>query len=131
MIVGGSSALLVILGKVLILHYSDFSMLDQLQSDPIRILEAIIVGISFIGAGTILKVEGKAQVRYLTTAATLLFSGGIGAAVALSQFYIAAGAALLILFINLILGYLEFRTDKKLKARKHPAKFTNPEKPAL
>lgn len=72
--------------------------------DPIRILQAIIVGVSFIGAGTILKSGEKSNVLYLTTAATLLYSSGIGIAVALNAYVTAIGLTIIILIINALHG---------------------------
>ncbi|ADR21497.1 hypothetical protein MATR_08740 [Marivirga tractuosa] len=100
MIVGGSSALLLSLGQILVEHYVQSDMENIIQPDPTRILEAIILGISFIGAGTILKASDENKVYNLTTAATVLFSAGIGIAVALEQYVLAITATLLILVIN-------------------------------
>lgn len=96
MIVGGSSAL----GKVLVENYIESGLQDVIQPDPTRIIEAIILGISFIGAGTILKANDENKVYYLTTAATVLFSAGIGIAVALEQYVLSITATLLLLIIN-------------------------------
>jgi putative Mg2+ transporter-C (MgtC) family protein len=58
------------------------------------------LGISFIGAGTILKASEESKVYYLTTAATVLFSAGIGIAVALEQYVLSITATVLLLIIN-------------------------------
>lgn len=100
MIVGGSSALILSLGRVLIESYIQIGLEDVIQPDPTRIIEAIILGISFIGAGTILKASEESKVYYLTTAATVLFSAGIGIAVALEQYLLSVAATLLLLIIN-------------------------------
>lgn len=100
MIVGGSSALILSLGKVLVKNYMESGLQDVIQPDPTRIIEAIILGISFIGAGTILKANDESKVYYLTTAATVLFSAGIGIAVALEQYVLSITATLLLLIIN-------------------------------
>ena len=100
MIVGGSSALILSLGKVLVENYIEIGLQDVIQPDPTRIIEAIILGISFIGAGTILKANDENKVYYLTTAATVLFSAGIGIAVALEQYVLSITATLLLLIIN-------------------------------
>lgn len=101
MIVGSAAALLLSLGRVIVETYANIDKLkDNVQADPTRVIEAIIVGISFIGAGTILKGNGDEKVYYLTTAATVLFSAGIGIAVALEQYILAVTATLLILIIN-------------------------------
>lgn len=102
MIVGASSALLLSVGRVLIDSYIQLGLKDVIQPDPTRILEAIILGISFIGAGTILKANDENKVYNLTTAATVLFSAGIGIAVALEQYILSVSATLLLLIINRI-----------------------------
>jgi putative Mg2+ transporter-C (MgtC) family protein len=106
MLVGGAAALLVDLGNLLV---NDFSTTRQLTTDPIRIIEAIIVGISFLGAGMIFRRSGADTVVGLTTAASLLFTAGAAAAVGLNRFVLAIGATLLILFINRGLVYVEAR----------------------
>jgi putative Mg2+ transporter-C (MgtC) family protein len=106
MIIGGASALLVSLGKLLVSNFADSPTYDHLQFDPLRIIEAIIVGISFLGAGTILK-GSDAQVSNLTTAATILYSAGIGISVALEQYLLAIGITLLALLINSVIKIME------------------------
>jgi putative Mg2+ transporter-C (MgtC) family protein len=95
MLVAGSAALLVMLGDVLIDHFRDEEHTDVLRSDPIRIVEAIVTGISFLGAGTIFRRREGEAVEGLTTGAALLYSGAIGISVALGQYALAAGATLL------------------------------------
>jgi putative Mg2+ transporter-C (MgtC) family protein len=102
MIVGGSSCLLMSLTGPLI------EFLDQLSSpimnaDPVRVLNALIVGISFVGAGTILKLTDKQEVKGLTTAATLLYSSGIGIAVALKLYVVAGCVTALTIVVNHLL----------------------------
>jgi putative Mg2+ transporter-C (MgtC) family protein len=104
MIVGGAAALLLSLGEVLVIHFNELGISKIIQTDPIRIIEAIIVGISFIGAGTILQVRRDDKVLYLTTAASVLFSAGIGIAVALEQYILSIAVTLLILIINYALS---------------------------
>ncbi|MFD0932655.1 MgtC/SapB family protein [Psychroflexus salinarum] len=109
MIVGSSSALILSLGKVLVENYMESGLQNVIQPDPTRIIEAIILGISFIGAGTILKASEESKVYYLTTAATVLFSAGIGIAVALEQYVISVVATLLLLIINRVARRLDKR----------------------
>lgn len=115
MLVGGATALLVELGKVIILQYKESGLSQYVQADPTRVIQAIIVGISFIGAGIVLQIEEQQKIRYLNTAATILFSSGIGIAVALNQFILAIGITLLILFINYLLVLLTRLFRKKNK----------------
>lgn len=97
MFVAGAAALMVSLGDVIVTHSGIETSL--INTDPIRILEAILTGISFLGAGTILRRREKDQVEGLTTAASLLFAAAIGAGVALAQFILAIGVTLLALIV--------------------------------
>lgn len=113
MIVGSVSCLLVSLGSILLNSFNEYPFQEALRTDPLRIIEAIIVGVSFIGAGTILKSTDKEKVRFLTTAATILFSAGIGISVALKQYILALGVTVLALLINHLMRLI----DKKLKKK--------------
>jgi putative Mg2+ transporter-C (MgtC) family protein len=97
MLVAGAAALLVALGNLLV---GRFAQEANLNSDPIRILEAIVVGVSFLGAGTIFRREGTDVVEGLTTGASLLFTAAIAVGVALEQYVLCAGATVLVLLIN-------------------------------
>lgn len=107
MIIAGASALFVSLGRTVIIDYNEVSLTEALGIDPIRILHAVIVGVGFIGAGTILKSSDNTRVRFLTTAATIWMSAAIGLSVGLKQYYLGIGTALVMLVINFILGYIE------------------------
>lgn len=99
MLVAGAAALLVGLGDALI-HRFNVTAGDGLRSDPIRIVEAIITGISFLGAGTIFRrTDQKEHVEGLTTASSILLSSAIGISVALRQFVLAIGVTLLALIV--------------------------------
>ncbi|MCX2745132.1 MgtC/SapB family protein [Mangrovivirga sp. M17] len=102
MIVGGAACLIVSLTIPLVDFVQIKNVGDIIRTDPIRVLQALVVGVSFIGAGTILK--KSEDVKGLTTAATLLFSLGIGISIALDQYYIAVGVTLLILIINRLMA---------------------------
>jgi putative Mg2+ transporter-C (MgtC) family protein len=98
MLVAGAAALLVGLGDALLYSYRLESAVP-ISSDPIRIVQAIVTGISFLGAGTIFRRTGGNGVEGITTAASLLLSGAIGIAVALDQLVLAIGAVLLTLAV--------------------------------
>lgn len=106
MIIGASAALLIGLGHELAESFVD---IPGIRVDPLRIIEAIVVGVSFIGAGTIIKSNNSTDVSNLTTAATLILSAGIGIAVALQFYILAVGVTLLTLIINTILRSLKRR----------------------
>jgi putative Mg2+ transporter-C (MgtC) family protein len=109
MLVAGGAALLVALGNVIVLSFGRNIPTDNLRSDPIRIIQAIIVGISFLGAGTIFQREKGEQIEGLTTSASILFTAGVGIAVALQQFLLAISSTILLLLITRILGVIENR----------------------
>jgi putative Mg2+ transporter-C (MgtC) family protein len=105
MLVGATSAFFVLLATHMI---ASFEPQDIVTVDPVRVVEAIVVGISFLGAGTIFKYtrEGQGVVEGLTTSASIWSVAAIGIAVALNAFVVAAGATLLNLFINWGLMYI-------------------------
>lgn len=107
MFVAGTATLLIALSMVLI---NDFNQsFGKVQSDPVRVIEAIIVGISFIGAGTVLKSEKDHSVYYLTTAASILFAAGIGITVALERYALAICLTILVILINAAVGNIEVK----------------------
>lgn len=106
MLVAGAAAFLVALGDVVVVQF-DLDVQQQLiQADPIRLMEAVITGVSFLGAGTIIRHRGKGSVEGLTTAASVLFAAAIGMAVALSQGLLAIGATIIVLIILRGLDYV-------------------------
>jgi len=64
-----------------------------------RVIQGIVTGIGFIGAGTILKLEGEHEVKGLTTSAGIWMSSAIGVAVGLG----ALGLAVMTTFLALII----------------------------
>jgi len=97
MLVAGAAAFLVALSDVAVQRFNVDLGTGLVRSDPIRIIEAVITGISFLGAGTILRHKGSDHVEGLTTAASLLFVAGLGICVALSQVPLAIGVTALVL----------------------------------
>jgi putative Mg2+ transporter-C (MgtC) family protein len=110
MLVGATSAFFVILATQII---SSFDSPEIMNVDPVRVIEAIVVGISFLGAGTIFKYtrQGEGIVEGLTTSASILSVAAIGIAVALNAFILAVGATVLNLFINWGLMYVISRVS--------------------
>lgn len=98
MFVAGAAALLVALGDVLITRFdADFDS-TVIRADPVRIIEAVVTGVAFLGAGTIIRHGTQSNtVEGLTTAASLLFTAAIGVSVALRQYTLAVSATILAL----------------------------------
>lgn len=107
MLVAGAASLLVVLGDVMITNYSGSNLVEAVQADPIRIMEAIITGISFLGAGTIIFRDRDESVEGLTTAASILFAASIGITVALHRYLLAALLTLIAIGILFGLIYIE------------------------
>lgn len=97
MLVAGAATFLVALSDVAVKRFNVDLGTGLVRSDPIRIIEAVITGISFLGAGTILRHKGSDHVEGLTTAASLLFVAALGVCVALSQVLLAIGVTALVL----------------------------------
>jgi putative Mg2+ transporter-C (MgtC) family protein len=94
-----------------------FNLNASMRFDPLRVFDAIIVGISFIGAGTILKGEEKRAVHNLTTAASILITGAIGLTVGLNQFVLAIGVTALVFIVTFVLGGIEDRYFNKQRRK--------------
>ncbi len=105
MFVAGAASLVISLSTLLIDEFS--RTYQNVSADPVRVLEAIIVGISFIGAGTVLKSEKDHNVYYLTTAASILFAATIGITVSLERLALAGALTMLVVLVNAAVGNLE------------------------
>ena len=82
MLVAGAAALLLGIG-LLVLADPSVPHFKRIQIDPLRLMEAVVAGVAFIGAGTIFGARGRDTVAGITTAASLLMVAVIGAAVGL------------------------------------------------
>lgn len=105
MLVGGAAALLVGVSDTIVENFDVSSAL--IQVDPIRVIEAIIAGVSFLGAGTIFRRKESSQMEGLTTAASLLFVAGIGVSTATGSYLLAVGAAILALLVLTVAKQME------------------------
>ncbi len=78
-------------------------------ADPVRIVQAIVVRISFVGAGAVFRDPDANVARGMTTAATLLVVAPIGIAIAEGHYTLAVGATLLVVFVLRVLDWVEER----------------------
>lgn len=88
-LLAAAAALLVGLAQPLIAQFSTEAVPTVLRADPTRIVEAIVTGVAFIGAGTIFRHAAADIVGGLTTAASLLLVAAIAIGVALGQVLLA------------------------------------------
>jgi putative Mg2+ transporter-C (MgtC) family protein len=118
MLVAGAAALLMALGDAILEEFHGMVRgAERVTSDPLRIIEAVITGVSFLGAGTIIRRHENGDVEGLTTAASLLLTAGIGLAVAVGHFVLALGTTLLTLVTLRVLRRLE--EGPAVAAREH------------
>lgn len=119
MLVAGAAALLVGLGHALIQEFKPHATSDALrmQIDPVRIVEAIVTGVSFLGAGTIFRRTHEETVEGLTTAACLLLCAAIGVSVAVQRFLLAACVTVLGLLVLRGVKAIEGWIERRRQAR--------------
>lgn len=115
--------MLVAVGATLFVSFTDLFILEyqplappappgnfRLQIEPLNTVEAIVTGISFLGAGTIFVSGKRDRVQGLTTAASILVTAAIGIAVGLERYVLAVGSTLVIWLILYVLGRLPLRS---------------------
>jgi putative Mg2+ transporter-C (MgtC) family protein len=98
-ILAAAACLLVSLPDALLEYYAAEATSDILRADPIRVVEAVVTGTAFLGAGTIFRDRDRGAVEGLTTAASLLLVGAIGISVALKQMVTAVLVTVLTLLL--------------------------------
>jgi len=79
-----------------------------------RVIQGIVTGIGFVGAGSILKLSEQREIRGLTTAAGLWMTAAIGVAVGLG----ALGLAVIGTIVTLLVLALEHVVDSRLNTHK-------------
>ena len=80
-----------------------------------RVIQGIVTGIGFVGAGSILKVDQEREIRGLTTAAGVWLTAAIGVAAGLGTIGIAIIGTVLTLIILALEGIGESRREKQEK----------------
>ncbi len=78
-------------------------LIGTLSSDEARLTAQIVSGVGFLGAGTI--IMNKQSVTGLTTAASLWAVAGIGIALGMGMYYIAAGSLICIMLALTAITY--------------------------
>jgi putative Mg2+ transporter-C (MgtC) family protein len=100
-------ALAAVLGGRVALGSAFFILASQRlgvpAADMSRVVQGVVTGIGFIGAGAILKLGEQGQVRGLTTAASIWMAAGIGLAAGLGREMLAILGTLLTLTVLAVL----------------------------
>lgn len=106
-LVAGGSALFVIVGAV--------GLVDGASADPTRVAAQVVSGIGFLGAGVILR-DG-ANIRGLTTAATLWCAAAIGTLAGAGMEEVALIGAAAIVGTNTLLRPLSAMINRRMSNR--------------
>jgi putative Mg2+ transporter-C (MgtC) family protein len=99
MLIAGAASVIAALGPVMVERLGETISGDVLRADSIRLIVAVITGVSFLGAGTILRRGSERQVGGLTTAASLLLVAAAGMSTALELWVLAVGVMALTLVV--------------------------------
>lgn len=106
MLVAGAATLLVELGELLLFD-THYRSLSGINVDPLRLVEAVVSGVAFIGAGTIFATRNGETVAGITTAASLLMVSIVGVAVGFGYWLLALAITVLTLLVLTVLNLVE------------------------
>jgi putative Mg2+ transporter-C (MgtC) family protein len=95
MLVGLAAALYTGIGAVALGQAQS----DNLRGDPVRIVQAVALGVGFLGGGSITVLKSNGHVVGLTTAASIWATAAIGIATGMGHYLLAVGATLLQILI--------------------------------
>ncbi|MBD2747890.1 MgtC/SapB family protein [Microvirga sp. BT688] len=91
---------LVSLGSaIVILSGSVYEGLHFSQDAVSRVVQGILTGLGFLGAGSILRAKDGTEVQGLTTAATVWIAAGLGITAGLGAWFITVAGTLVTLFL--------------------------------
>jgi putative Mg2+ transporter-C (MgtC) family protein len=96
MLVGVASALFTVLAELAVAGYPRE---EGIRSDPIRVIQAVAIGVGFLGSGVIFVAKSGDSVRGLTTAGSIWATAAIGIAAGLGYYILAVGATILLMLV--------------------------------
>ncbi len=96
MLVSVASALFVGAAGLAVLEAPQLG--GDFRADPIRVVQAVAIGVGFLGAG-IVHVDREGGVRGLTTSAAVWAAAGVGVTVGIGRYALAVGTTALLLAI--------------------------------
>src|SRR3954464_3957688 len=88
---------------------------------PSRVIQGVASGIGFLGAGTILKLGEKMEIKGLTTASSIWLAAALGIAAGLAEYSLALASAAISLFVLGVLGPVEKFLERRHKLRQEPS----------
>jgi putative Mg2+ transporter-C (MgtC) family protein len=96
MLVGVASALFTVLGELAVANYPAEG---GLRADPIRVIQAVAIGVGFLGSGVIFVARDGEHVVGLTTAASVWATAAVGISVGLGHYVLALGSTVILMLI--------------------------------
>lgn len=106
MLVCMGATIFTLTGLYLMMDYS-----ENFATDPIRIVDAMIGGLGFLGAGAIIQARGSIQ--GLTTATSIWTMGALGVAVGLGNYPLAILTTVFSLMVLWLIDRMENKFIKK------------------
>ncbi len=109
MLVALAAATFTILTNELV--HASLEVTSDSKADPARVIEGVIAGVAFLGAGTI--IQSRGDVKGLTTGTSIWLAGAIGLACGGGYYAIAAIVLSYALVTLVVLGFIEARLNGK------------------
>jgi putative Mg2+ transporter-C (MgtC) family protein len=81
----------------------------EINTDPIRIIEAVTAGVAFLAAGAI--IQSRGSVKGLTTGANMWMAGALGVACGSGYYTLAAIGTIFALVVLVVLGRLAAKLE--------------------
>jgi len=106
-LVGLASALFVVVGLSVSDAFMDIS--PNVRIEPLSLIQAVAVGIGFLGSGIVRLKSNSDRPQGLTTAASIWAAAGLGLACGFGKYVIAGGTTLLLLIVLRGIQHLERR----------------------
>jgi putative Mg2+ transporter-C (MgtC) family protein len=95
LLVGMAACLFVVSGEAAAINYP--AAASSIRIEPFALVQAVAVGIGFLGAGVVFLSRDGSHVIGLTTAASIWATAAIGLTVGFGRYLLAAGTTILIL----------------------------------
>ncbi len=119
--IGMRTLALVSLGSaIVILSGSVYEGLHFGQDAVSRVVQGILTGLGFLGAGSILRAKDGTEVQGLTTAATVWIAAGLGVTAGLGAWFITVAGTLVTLFLLTYGTRLERKLIRVFSRNKNP-----------
>src|SRR5919108_2821818 len=105
MLVAIAAALFTVLAQLAVSDFPGGG--EETRADPVRVIQAVAIGIGFLGSGVIFVARSGESIRGLTTAASIWATAAIGIAVGLQHYILAIGATLLLWLVLRVMARFE------------------------